>query len=450
MRDPDEVIGLALSGLRELEPRRTPVELMQLDKKRLRARRRRKIVTSIFSVTALIGTLALILQPKSAIASLLDSAQQSNAQSAIHIRAITEDGQPAAHDMWIFPDHFIRQEDHFLHVGALQGASFNLDDRLPFGFKTQTEQWEKDLLQRRMTGKVDEALERARQDPRGSVEVIRGVRAHAGTFDDYRVRTPGCYQGVLTVDLYVDPSTHLMRFEDQQNVSPNAEPYRSTSAIEYPNPQEAARAAPEFPAKTRFFTEDEIRKQFLAALKTPEQSCVVGGIRITLYGVLVRPTSDQKGLTVDVITQGGPGPDILQDHWVEIEKGPLASEGRLSQPVLNSGHAHLLAPGKSWIAEGVHVCGPVTLGGQDFIVNPANETLPTFPETLTLRVPVWRSDTSVKLSSTSSTTTGQTFHPSRFVGYASFVTHRILSDAGDRDLDLLGFSPWSKTVTHSH
>lgn len=440
MQDLDEVIGPALLGLRELEPRITPASLIQLDKRRARARKHWEMAASVASAAALIGTVALSMQPKSAIASLRESVGISNAQSAIHIHSETN-------DMWIFPDHYIRQAGHFLHMSTLRGTSFNLDDRLQFGFRTQNAKWESEFLKKRMTGRIDEALERARQDPRGTIEVIRAVKAHGGVYDDYRITTPGCYQGVLTVDLYVDPATRLMRFEDQKNVSPYAEPNVSSSAIEYPNAEQASRQAPVFRARTPFLTEDEIRQRFLACLKAPEQSRVVGGIRVSLFGVLLRHTANEKAFTADVITQGGAGSDILQDHWVEIQKGPLSSEERLIRS-LGFGHSHIIAPGEFFAAQGAHVCGPLKLGGAKFVVNPANQTLATFPEQLTLRVPVWRSDTSVSLRSTRSSTASRAFHPSRLVGYATFTTRRIVSDGGDMELDLFGVFPSTKAPTY--
>jgi len=265
------------------------------------------------------------------------------------------------------------------------------------------------------------------------VESSPGVRAHGGVYDRYIVESTTS-TGVMREVCYSDPATGLLRFVDTPRQSrkhldvtngPDGglkqiigqkpdDWFENSMEIRYPSEAQLEAEAPKVPSDPPPVDQSELRKRFMATIAKPESTKTVGGIQKSLYAVIVRSQGD-----ISVVTRGGA--PRSQDDPHEVEVVGLPTRKFHAQPVYAS--SPLILADKS--GHPLKFARPRTIEGKEFQVDTTRRILlGKVPRTITVKVPVWRYDTSHPVKAPRNWE-NSTVYPSKFVGYATFTTDRI-------------------------
>ncbi|MDR3690512.1 MAG: hypothetical protein P4L46_14130 [Fimbriimonas sp.] len=261
------------------------------------------------------------------------------------------------------------------------------------------------------------------------------VFAHGGAFDQYVIQTAGSPGEPMTSIVYADPQSHRIRFVDQplqesHELTPTADKVtnqwvmaagprlnRQQATIEFRYPDQTGlwQNPPPTPKASETVSSDAVKARFLAEIAQPVASVEVGGIKKTLYGVVI-----EKGGEVVAITTGGAPRDEADPHELQV----------LDR---QTWHRHSRAPyigNHQRIGKRVIVL-PVSIGGRSYIAEASRSGLlaPRNPSALTIRVPVWKYDRTHPLANLPGLKPS-VFYPSVFVGYATFTTTKIYEMPG--------------------
>jgi hypothetical protein len=260
-----------------------------------------------------------------------------------------------------------------------------------------------------------------------------GVSAHGGVFDRYIIRTPGSPGETTTNIVYADPKTHRVRFFDipkhaNHEMVPTADPSTNQWVMapgpgydwielstEYRYPDQAGLWQNPPPEPDNSESSDAVRARFLSEIGQPVADQTVGGIKKTLFGIVI----ESGGEVVAITTGGAPREEadphelqiVHQTTWVKHTKAP--SVGKV-QPLGQR-----------------NVIFPVTIGSREYIAEESRVGLLAGqnPKSLTIRVPVWRYDRRRPLSNYPGVKPS-VLYPSLFVGYATFTTSKIYEMPG--------------------
>ena len=420
MLNPDEIIEYGFSGLRDVQPKTNPFELAVMARRRESRAKLKKTAFGSLAFVAATAALALFMQPTSALAALKESARITAAQPILHVRFDTQDSPhnststpwppvPTT-EVWKFSDHYIRKHGHTIFIAFKDGRTFAYDNRFPEGFQSKYDS-NKDRFWT-FDGTISEELARAHTDlPVVHDATIRGTR-----YTDFEWQDIDGMQNKTSSHIYVDPETKLVRLSESNRTNPSGDTSHTWASVDYPSSQQAKKETPQFPRELKFRTADDLLKKYNKELPRPEQSKSLRGIRTTLYGVVIYPNVPD-GLGVNVITQGGAGPDFGSGHQPEIVGSQLLPTKRSAWTPSISDAEHTRHGFFTTISE------------KSYIVNQSDELLIKAPSRITIRVPVWRA------SSTTVDRDGKPIHPHIFIGYVTFTTSKIFLDVADPDLN---------------
>jgi len=420
MKSPDEFIDSGFAAIKNAQPSRTPADLTTRVRRQERRARIVKASVGAAGCMGLVGMFAISMRPTSALAALTEAARLSAAQPIIHLRLERNDPPDPTRplwlpsppsDIWKFHDRYIRHQGHDTYEAFKEGKALGYDDRFPTGVKV-TYNASKDRFWT-FDGTISEELAGAHRNP----PVVKTVDYRGASYFDYEWDDSNSMEPNKTAHVYVDPQSKFVRFSKQELVLSDGSVSRSLGVVDYPSAEVAERDMPRFPAGLIFKTNEEILKEFNRMVSHPDQTKTLGGIRTTLYCVVIHPNIPD-GVGVDVITRGGAGPDYGSGHAPEVEGLKLlpVKRHRLLPPLVDPNN----------VRDG----GNPVIGGQKYVVNQSNDLLVRAPTRITVRVPVWR------LSPTTFERDGKTFHVHTFVGYVTFTTSKLFYNTGDSDLNL--------------
>ncbi|MDR3692259.1 MAG: hypothetical protein P4L46_22950 [Fimbriimonas sp.] len=423
MMRPDEIIETGFAALKEAQPARSPAELVVKACRQTTLATTKKVVAGSVGCLAIVGICAVAFKPQSALAALAESAKLTAAQPIIHMHIVRKDvvHDPTSPpwppipvlDVWRFPNRYIRQEGYVTAELRRDGTMLAYDNRFPFGTRSTYDVkhdrfWEFD-------GTI--GLEKSglhRDPPKVHDAILNGHKYTAYVWQD----TDGMHHHT-TSNVYVDPDSKLIRFSDSDMDSPNGDTSHSTLDLEFPREEASERAAPHFPKGIRFLTGRKVISDFRRTIGHPDQTKMLAGIRVSLYGVVLYPNVPD-GVGVNVIMQGGAGPDVGSGHRAEVVGGPRLTVTRSQWFPAFSDPSHI-RPGWHQVID-----------GRTYIVSQSDDLLATAPRRITVRVPVWR------LVRSTIERDGKTVHPRDFVGYVTFTTSKFYCDIGEGDWTLFG------------
>jgi len=242
------------------------------------------------------------------------------------------------------------------------------------------------------------------------------VRAHGGAFDEYRMNMA---RGSVSIEktIYVDPKTQLVRFIDMTSHSREDDMIQSTE-MRYPDATQLAQEEPKLPAGYPVVKPDEVKKRFEREIKEPVETKVIGGMDITLYGVVIRSPGD-----IRAITTGGAPRDyqdtthemLVLDHPTRLYRNKPWPVGTLMQ-----------VPDPTYPADNRKILSTYGIGKRRYVVESSRRAIVgEIPRQITIRVPVWKYDYSHPLDGM-----GRKVYPSLFVGYVTFKTDKIYEMPG--------------------
>lgn len=414
MLEPDDIIEIGFANLRSELSSIGPVDLVNLDCRKASAAKLRILVASLAgcSVTAVI--FAVALRPVSAFAALAESARLTRAQPIIHMRIVNHDtfehpSSPPQRDIlpvdiWRFPDHYIRKEGQITKELFKDGRYFAYDDRFADGFKWKYEAksdgiWTYD-------GTIGPELDRRHPFP------VTKHEEHLGGKDVtvYEWSHGDTQQNGITERIFVDPKTNLITLSEGRLKEATGRRNYGTVHVDYPNAGLASKEAGGFPAGLRFRSKDDLIADLNRRIAVPDQTKTLEGIRVSLYGVIVFPNM-QDGLGIEAITRGNGGQVCGPGYPVQIVGAELFRQKRSD---LSAEYRDPLRANFSRMTGINH---------QLFIGSESNDLLSKAPTQLTIRVPVWRSD-SKKMQF------GVPVSAQQFVGYVTFTTSKLFFNVG--------------------
>lgn len=244
----------------------------------------------------------------------------------------------------------------------------------------------------------------------------KGVTAHGGTFDEYELETAQAKTSIKK-RIYVDPQSQMVRFIDTIAHSEEND-FETSIEMLYPTAAELAQTEPKLPPGYPVVNPDELKNRFTKEIQEPVETKTVGGIKVTLYGVVIRAPGD-----IRAITTGGAPRDyqdtthelLVLDHptWVFRDRpwpvGPLT---QIPDPDYRIGNRRVISPYR--------------IAGKEYVVESSRRVIRgEVPKEITIRVPVWKYDRTHPLKGMD-----RTFYPSRFVGYVTFKTNKIYEMPG--------------------
>jgi hypothetical protein len=424
MLNPDEIIDTGVASLKSELPTRSPSAMAA--KACRQASRKSAILRMLVGAGVCIavgGVITVAMRPTSAAAALRESASLSEAQPVIHIHLDRQDSVRNSEsapwpripvtDIWRFRDHYVRASGHTLYVAYRDGRTFGYDDRFSQGFQSSYDAGKDKFWT--FDGTIGVELAGAHRNP----PTVQNTVLHGVRFKDFRWLDTDAMRHQTTADVYVDPESKLVRRAESVTVSENGDTSHSSTVVEYPTAIDAQRRAPHFPGKLKFWTRGELQAHFDKEIILPDQSKTVGGIRTSLYGVVIYPNVPD-GLGVDVITRGGAGPDFGSGHQPEILGAQLLGTKRSAWLPPMSDPSH--------VRYGRHA----VLRGGSYIVNQSDDLLARAPSRITIRVPVW------KLGPATTSPDGKPGRRHDFVGYVTFTTSKLFTSIGDGSWSFYG------------
>ena len=406
----DDPIQAGFAALRTAQPSRDASDLVRTMRRRsVRAKVLKLAIAATGGISALVA-LGISLKPTVALAALSAAERLSSAQPVVHLHFETETtpAQPTATpeaqtpplDIWRFPDHYFRKQGHVLSELYPNGKILAYDDRFPFGFRSAY-----DALHDRFwgfDGTIAIEMTGAHRDP----PKVREVTYQGRKMTDYEWDDIDGMQNRKVGHTFVDPRTNLVRFGASAEVSSTGDQSNSTTSVDYPTVSEAERHAPNFPSGTRFLRPYDLKTEFDAKIRRPDQTKVIDGIPVSLYGVILFPIG-QDGIAAQAVTRGGAEPGFGSGHPLTILSPNLLS-------VKDSAWFGILNFPENSKSE-----WPQVIGTEKYLVSTSVNLLTQAPSRITVRVPVWR----LNLSQ------GQP----RFVGYATFTTSKLFYEVDAAD-----------------
>ena len=418
MLSPDEIIEIGFSNLRRELSSVGPEDLVAVDRRKATVAKVRFLVVGLAgcSVSALI--VAVALKPVSAFAALAESARLTSAQPVIHMHIVNHDtyehpSNPPERDLlpvdiWRFSDHYIRKEGHLVKVLFKDGRYLAYDDRFRDGFS-----WKYDASKDptwTFDGTIGPELDRRHPFP------VTKREEQGATVFEWSHRD--AQQNGMTERIYVDPKTKLIHFAEGSLKDSTGRRNHGTDIIEYPSADIAARQAEGFPPDLRFRSKGELLDDFNRRIGVPDQTKTLEGIQVTLYGVNVFPNM-QDGIGIEAITRGSGGHKCGPGHPVQIADADLFPQKRSDLS------AEYHDPSR---AEFSRIIG---VNGKLYISSESNVLLSKAPTQVTIRVPVWRSDSEKEQF-------GVPMSAQHFVGYVTFTTSKLFFNVGCGDLPFYG------------
>jgi hypothetical protein len=407
MPDPEEIIDAGFAALKNATPRRSTAQLLERSNRLAIRARVAKGATGFLAAAAAIVIAAVALQPQSALAALKESSRLTASQPIIHMHSesstkyqyLTSPPWPQVPplDVWRFPDRYVRKQGHSITVSYKAGKMLSYDDRFATGYLSSYEAAKDGFWN--FDGTISIELSQPHKTP----PEVRSVIKNGKTFTDYEWQDTDGFGHKTTSNILVDPESKLVRFGDDQRVDPSGDVSHGYSYVEYPTEEAAKRELPSFPQGLKFRTKDELTNEFNSTIGRPDQAKTIGGIRVTLYGVVIYPYVPD-GLGVIVLARGGSGPDYGSSNPPEIVGESLLPVKRLDWVNNAADQSH------------VRFGSFPTINGQNYIADKTEDLMVRAPSRITIRVPVWRQDS---------------VSDHDFVGYVTFTTSKIFCDSGD-------------------
>lgn len=397
----DDQIEAGFAALKAAQPTRLTQDIDEAGCQRARVRMRYR-ATAVSAVGVVVLIAAVALRPESAIAALTQAAQKSGRRPVIHFHfqswqsSVKPTTPPwperSASDIWRLPDRLIRREGNSLAILRPNGEILSHDDRFPIGHRGTYDAAHDQIWS--IDGTIKWALSHYRNPPtvrRGQMteytfEEIDGVGNHSTDIID------------------VDPSSKLVRTSRSENLAPNGDRSGGNGVISYPELRVAERDVPRFPKGLKFVTTTSLKSKLQEYVCHPAATTTVGGIRVALCAVVVYPNVPD-GVGIGVVTTGGAIPEGLGDESTHV----------LGQKLMRMRRTEWLG------ITATRFIRPVRYGGRECRLNQSDELLFRAPHQVTVRVPVWN-------------------RLGRLVGYARFVTSRLVYNVGESSLEDGGYS----------
>jgi|GEM_PF-5970838 len=398
MQSTDEIIESGFSGLRRLQSSREPSRLVaQL----LRRRRRTRVLQTATGSTAFAAaclTAFVALRPESALASLERSVRLSAAQAIIHIQSVTKrvdavkvpyPWPPAPKlQIWRFPNRYVQAQGHELTVKYKDGHMFYRDDRFADGCTSNYDAASDQFWN------FDGTIRLSLQALHRTQPIVQDVQISGRPQTEYSWTETDAMGNKTNDHVFVDPQTKLIVSSRTDEVAPIGDGSSTITTLDYPSGANPAWDQPRFPVGLNFRTKEELQNDFDRRIGQVDQTKTVGGIRVSLHGVIVA-INVPDGLAVHVISQGGANPATGSGHPAEVVGLPILPEKRIDwfRPRLDPAHTRFSRF--------------VTIQGEQYKVDLSEDLLYKAPKEITVRVPVWSPNSH------------------RFLGYATFKTSKI-------------------------
>lgn len=418
MLNPDEIMNSGFAQLKTARSSKTMEDLARCSRRHESQAKLKRTLGAVGACAMIVLAASIFARPTSAYAALMESARLTAAQPVIHVHFEHEEfpenvttppwPQRPAEDIWKFTDRYFRKSEDTVVEFHKDGTVKGRDDRFPFGYQS-TYDASKDKFWS-FDGTISIELSGAHRNP----PIVKNA-LHDGTeYTAYEWRDTDGMGNEHTNDIFVDPNSKLVRYSDSSSKATNGDVSRLHTTVDYPNASKTEKELSALLAGTRLRTKKDLIAEFNRRIGQPDQTKSVGGVRVSLFGVVVsRNVPD--GLNVEVITKGAAGPDYGSEQQVEILGSPLLATKRLEwfPPLSDPQH---IRNGFDQV-----ICG------KSYIVDQCNDLLMQAPSRITVKVPVWR------LSPSTIERDGKIVHPHNFVGYVIFTTSKIFYSVGDSD-----------------